>query len=300
MNNNKALSGFLFGAGGIAALTAMDAVVKSIGTELPTFQIVFIRFASTTLLLSIFLVATRRSWPKRKNFGRHAFRGTMMGVTAFLFFYGVKFIPLAVITALAMTGPIYVALLGILFLKEPLSPYLVLSVGLGIVGSLIIVLTNDTTSVQGSGNILAWIAAFLTPLTYATAFVALKQHSVDEGAVSMTLAQSAVAMFVALPLAIPGFVVPAPAIWGQVFLTGLFGTAGFLLLLFGLKRLPASALAVMDYTALLWAAAFGFFLFGETVELPLWIGGGLIITACAFGLKSTQKPAVPPTPPSGH
>jgi drug/metabolite transporter (DMT)-like permease len=286
-------------------LCAMDAVAKALGASLNTFQVGFVRYLGAALWLVLYMAATRRAWPQRANLHRHALRGGLMALTAVFFFYGVIHLPLAVATALAMSAPIYISLFGIVFLKERFSGGLLVAILLGIAGSLIIVFGGTPVETSGASDILAWGAAILAPISYAAAIVLLKHHSSDESAAAMTLAQSLVAAALFVPLAIPGAALPqSAAVWGQMAIIGLFGALGYLLLIAGLRRVPASVFAVVDYTGLLWAAAYGLIFFTELPGPQLWIGGGLIIAACAMGARAGSKvPATPepttPVPPDG-
>jgi Predicted permease, DMT superfamily len=296
MNRTDALHGILLAAAGVATLCAMDAVAKALGAHITTFQVTFVRYLGACLWLALYIALTRSTWPRRENAGRHALRGGLMVVTACFFFYGVTNLPLAVAGALGMTAPIYVSLLGVVFLKEPLTPALLGAIGLGIAGSLVIVLGGDAVVTGGSSSLLAWGAGILAPLTYAAALVLMKHHVTDEPAASMTLAQSGVAALFALPLAAPGPTLPAMEIWWQVVLVGFLGAVGFIFILSGLKRLPASVFAVVDYTALLWAAFYGYVFFAEVPEPALWIGGAAIICACALGMHAARRQAQPVAP----
>jgi drug/metabolite transporter (DMT)-like permease len=292
------ISGILIGAGGVAMLCAMDAVAKALGANLNTFQVAFVRYLGAALWLVLYMAATRRAWPERRNLHRHAMRGALMALTAVFFFYGVIHLPLAVATALAMSAPIYISLFGIVFLKEQFSGGLLVAILLGIAGSLIIVFGGARIETGGDSGLLAWGAAILAPISYAAAIVLLKHHSSDEGAAAMTLAQSLIAAALFLPLAIPGAALPQGAtLWGQIALVGLFGALGYLLLIAGLRRVPASVFAVVDYTGLLWAATYGLIFFTELPGPQLWIGGGLIIAACAMGARAGRgTPAATPEP----
>lgn len=284
----NAVIGGLFGVAGIATLTAMDAVAKGLGASLPTSEVVLVRYVGAALWLALFLVVTQGAWPKRHNLRRHALRGGLMALTAWLFFYAITHLPLAIATALAMSAPIYVSLMGVVFLKESASATLVFAIALGIAGSMVIIFAGEPIDLSGGAQYLAWGAAVLAPITYAGGLVLLKHHAADEGGAAMTLAQSVFAALIVLPLAAPNFVVPPPAAWGPVVLLGLLGGVGYLLLISGIRRIPASAFSLVDYTALLWAAGFGFFFFSEVVEPSLWIGGAMIIAACAVGMRSTR------------
>ncbi|UXN73857.1 hypothetical protein N8D56_00100 [Devosia sp. A8/3-2] len=72
---NTPLSGIRLGAAGIVVLCAMDAVAKALGAHLPTFEVVFVRFAGAAVWLVLWIWLSRGARPKRSNLGRHIMRG---------------------------------------------------------------------------------------------------------------------------------------------------------------------------------------------------------------------------------
>lgn len=281
------IGGLLLCFAGMALLCAMDAVAKALGAQLNTFQIGFVRYGGAAVWLVLYIGLTRASWPLLANWRRHVLRGLLMVATACLFFYGVTHLPLAIATALAMSAPIYVSLFGIIFFKERPSPVLGVAIVLGIIGSAVMVIGGGDGA--ATGDISGWIAGLLAPITYAAAIVLLKHHADDESAAALTLSTAVVAAAVLLPLALPGFPAPLGPVWWQLPLIGFLGACGFMLLTIGLRTTPASSFAIVDYMSLLWAALFGFMFFSEVPALRFWIGGALIVAACALGMRATSK-----------
>lgn len=292
------LAGLGLGTAGIACLSTMDALVKGVAAHMPVPEVVFVRYLGAALWLMVYIAATRGSWPQGRNLVRHLQRGVLGAVTALLFFYAVTHLPLAIATAIAMSAPIYVSVLGIVFLKEPASPRLAFAVGLGLVGAAIIVLGGTDLAnsagqapADGTSDLFGWIAAFLAPLSYASVLVLLKHHSEDESAAAMTLAQFTIGALVTLPVALNGFTLPPAGLWLHIAAIGLLGTIGFLLLIAGLKRIPASIFAPLDYTGLVWAALWGWLFFAEPIGPTLVLGGILIIAGCTLSLPRPQPAA---------
>ncbi|GHA16308.1 hypothetical protein GCM10007989_09180 [Devosia pacifica] len=291
MRISQATTGILLGLGGVIALCSMDATVKGVGATIPTLQIVTIRYFGAALWLAMFIFATRRAWPQRKNFHRHALRGALFAITATLFFYGATHLPLAVASALGLSAPIYVSLLGVVFLGERLTAGVLIAIALGISGALIIVFAGEPVETLGGSDWMAWAAGIGAPISYAIILVLLKKHSADEHPTSITMAQSIVAGTLTLPLAIAGYVPPSPVAWGQLALIGLLGALGILMIVGGLKRVSASVFSVVDYSSLLWAAALGFVFYAEVPKPEIWLGGALIVAACAMGMRVARAQA---------
>lgn len=288
----KSLSGMLFCASGIVLMCCMDAVAKALGAHLSTFQVVFLRYLGAAIWLVFWIALTGASWPKRSDLGRQAQRAALLVITASLFFYAVTNLPLAVVAALGMTAPVYVTLLGAFFFHEKITTGAWLALGLGAAGSAVIIFMGNAHGLQGgSGSLLAWAAALLAPLTYAVIVAMLKHHSQHEDPAAMTMGQSLLAAILVSPLAFSGWPTITPQIAGLGTLIGFLGAVGFLLLINGLRRLPVSVFAVLDYTALIWAGLLGFIFFAEVPGPQLWIGGSLIITAC---ILNSRRPVEAP------
>lgn len=286
----KSLSGMLFCASGIILMCCMDAVAKALGANLTTFQVVFLRYLGAALWLILWIAVTGASWPKRADLGRQAQRAAMLVITASLFFYAVTHLPLAVVAALGMTAPVYVTLLGAIFFHEKIGLTAGFALTLGATGSATIIFAGQTSNFGATeGDLLAWGAALLAPLTYAIVVALLKHHSGREDPAAMTMGQSLLAAIFVSPLALGAWPAITPHIAGLGTLIGLLGAAGFLLLIHGLRRLPVSVFAVLDYTALIWAGLLGFFFFAEIPGPQLWIGGSLIIAACVLNSRRAAQ-----------
>lgn len=281
--------GLAFGATGVVLLCCMDAVVRGLGAELTTFQIVFVRMFGAALWLSVWIAATRGEWPKAARIPRHLLRGAMLMVTATLFFYAASHLPLAVATALAMTAPVYVTVMAAILFREAISAMGIVALGVGLVGSAVIIFGGTTVVLNGSSDILAWGAAISAPLAYAFTMVVMKHHSKDETAAAMTLGQSLAAAAMVLPLALGSLPTLTPTLTWQIPLVGFLGAAGFLFFINGLQRLPVSVFAVLDYTALIWASLLGFIFYSEVPGPQLWIGGALVILACVLSARAMPK-----------
>jgi S-adenosylmethionine uptake transporter len=60
----------------------------------------------------------------------------------------------------------------------------------------------------------------------------------------------------------------------------------------------AQALGVLEFTALPWAALFGWLFFGEAVRPQVWLGATVIFAACVWvGHAGRERPGEPPILP---
>ncbi len=284
---------------GMALVAAMDATVKALGSHFPVVELLFLRFLVAALWLALYIAVRRQAWPRRRDWRRHLLRALSLGATAFLFFTALTRLPLALATAIVMTGPIYVVLFGRVLLKEEVSSRLVGATVLAVLGSLVIVFGNTHVSLRGGGDPVGWAAALAAPITYALTVVLMKTHSGNDSPASISFAQSALIALLVLPVMAPSFIMPGIEHLPLILLAGFLGAAGYLLFVSGLARLPASLAGLADYTTLLWAALWGWLFFAELPGLAVWIGGAMIIGGCwLITRRGARKPVpVEPTQP---
>jgi len=77
---------------------------------------------------------------------------------------------------------------------------------------------------------------------------------------------------------------------GWFVLMGLVGNIGMQFLTRAYARIEAQVLAVMEFTALPWAALFGWVFFSEPVRMQVWAGAAIILAACCWAGQE-RRPA---------
>jgi S-adenosylmethionine uptake transporter len=82
--------------------------------------------------------------------------------------------------------------------------------------------------------------------------------------------------------------------WPALIVASLMSTAGILLFAFAYARGEAGYLSVTEYSAFIWAAALGWFLFDEAVS-PLTLTGAILIVAgCLIAARQGKAAATEP------
>ncbi|WP_174804117.1 DMT family transporter [Martelella limonii] len=272
----------------VAMLSGVDALAKSLGAALSSFQVVFLRYTVAALLLALFVALFVRQWPKRGQLSAYALRGFLVAATASAFFYGLSGMPLVMALALAMTGPIYMAVLGTLVFGERPGRHLVFAIALAVAGSGLIVFTRGTGLAGPPVALPAILAGLLAPVIYALAAVAMKQNATSEHPAVLSLMQAVFAALFSLPMALVVWQAPPAALSWQIALIGLCGALGFILLLSGLARVTVSLYAVIDYSALVWAGLYGYLFFDEIPTVTTLFGAGLIVAACVLSARPSS------------
>ena len=103
---------------------------------------------------------------------------------------------------------------------------------------------------------------------------------------------------VLLSPAAAGAPLPTASALGLAVLAGLLGNLGIQLLARAYAAAEAQSLGVLEFTALPWAALFGWLFFDEAVRPQVWVGAAVIFGACwwvgrAERQRARDGPALP-------
>ncbi len=276
---------FLLALAAIAVLTLMDALIKSVSPRIPTFEIAFLRFAFGSVVAIAVFLAVRPGMPSRATIGANASRALLVVATSVTFFYALGQLPLAETITLSFMAPIFVALLGALFLKEHVGGRIIAALAAGFAGMIVIVAGQMGADFGLRGPVWGIAAALTSAVTYAASLVVLRARAQRDPAVTIVLIQNVAPALIIAPAAWWVWRAPAPSDLMLMALIGTLGTAGHLLLAHAFARAPAARLASLDYTALIWASLIGFFAFGEVPTLATLAGGALIVAGAMIAAR---------------
>lgn len=272
---------------GIAALSAMDAIIKELAGRYPTFQLAFLRYLFGAAAIVALAVAWRTPFPSRESLRVNGLRALLVAATAVTFFYGLGVLPLAEVLALSFLSPLFIALFGVLFLRERLNRGIGAGLALGLVGMGIVVAgqVSPARSALGGPQILGIAAVFTSALTYALSMVLLRARAARDPVIAIVAIQN---VGPGLLLALPATAVwrlPDGPDWPLLAGVGLLGIAGHLLLGKAYAAVEAAPLAVLEYTALFWAVVFGYWVFGEVPSATTMAGTALIVAASVLAAR---------------
>jgi len=270
---------FLMAALGIALLTCMDAVIKQLSLSYGAFQIVFLRFMISALLMAALVARMGLSWPRPHRWRAYLFRAALTFISTACFFYALGRLPLAEVFALSLTAPVFASLFAAVMLRERLGLVEALAILAGLAGMLVIVLGNAPAD-SPVRETLALICALAAPITYALTIVLLRQQTAHEPIPVIVAFQAFLVAGMSLPVAAFDFSRPLVADWGLFLALGVLGSVGHLALTSGIKRLTTMRYSVVEYTGLLWAALLGYVVFREMPRPSIWPGAVLIIAGC--------------------
>ena len=141
------------------------SLVKALAVEMSILEIVFFRTATAVLFFLPWMLRSGLAIFGTERIGLHILRATFQTFSAFGFFLGLAIVPLATVTALHFTTPIFVVLIGIFILGERVSVRRWSAILAGFVGTMLILRPGFSTVGYGEllvlGSAVAWACAII-------------------------------------------------------------------------------------------------------------------------------------------
>ena len=255
----------------------MDTSIKYLGAFVPVLLIMWGRYLTQTLVMTVWLLRSKTSTFRAAHPKFQLLRGILLLLTSSASFYGVQYLPVAEFTAINMLTPVIVTLLAGWVLHEKVSAVRWALVCGGFAGALIVIR-------PGSG-MFGW--AVVLPLAGAVSYAsfqvltsklaALESPFTTHFYTGLTGTAVLTPLLLASPIDIAGSLQAATS--GQLALMlgiGLLGTTGHLLLILALGLAPTSTLMPFVYTQIGFAAAISYAVLGHAPDQWGWVGMGVV------------------------
>lgn len=261
----------------VVVFAAMTVCIKFLGRDIPAGQTIFVRGLISVVVLALIAWSTGGlHLLKTSNWRSHALRSLCGTASMFCLFAAVTMIPLADLTAITFTAPLFLTVLAMIFLGERIHRFRWTALGIGFVGVLITIGSHLSFAHGVSPGVFVALA---NAALSAVAMVFLRSMSGDEHAITITFYFSLTFMICAALTAIQGWPTPTPTQWLLIVGAGLLGVFGQLLMTYSYRYAEASTIAPIDYTNMVMAILLGYLFFDEVPSLSVWLGAPLILGA---------------------
>ena len=259
-----------------ASIATMAMLVKLAGERgVHVVEILFWRQALTLpMFTGYMLVAGRLALIRTERLGGHAKR-TISGMLGMVLnFSALILLPLAEATTLNFTAPIFAVLLSILLLRETVGIYRWGAVLAGFLGIIVI-------AQPGSGHIPLFGALVALGAAFMIALVSIQLQELGRTEQPLTV------VFWFAALSTPVLAIGVPFVfhshdgltWLVLIGAGFFGGIGQLFLTASLRYGAVASVIVMDYSALVWATAYGWLVWDTLPPAQTWLGAPLVVGA---------------------
>jgi drug/metabolite transporter (DMT)-like permease len=268
-----ALAGIGLMLTGVFLFSLNDAIGKWLVATYSVGQFLLIRSATTLLLLSPFIwragLAAFRSAPRP---GLQLLRVILSLLEVAMFFWAVKYLPLADAVTFYLAGPIFVTALSVWLLGERVGWRRWTAVLIGFTG-VVIALRPSTATFTLPALIALGGSVFFALLLITTQMVKDTNDTV-------LMVTQFIGSFAFGAVTAPfGWVTPTA--YHLVFLSGfsLVSIAALFCINRSLKLAPASVVVPYQYSLIVWSVLFGWWGFGELPDGWTVVGGTIIVAA---------------------
>ena len=276
--------GALFMVASAALFAAMGAGVKLAARELPNAMVVFFRNGvGLAVLLPLLLRKGLRGLHTRDVPG-HIVRGLSGLASMYCFFYAIAHLRLADAVLLNQSVPLFIPLVGSLWLGERFPVRLWGVIGLGFAGILLIL--KPGTGLFTSVSLVGVSSAVLA----AVAQVGIRRLTRTEPVTRIVFYFGLIGSVVSAVPAALAWRDPSPALWGVLLTMGALATAGQLALTRAYGHAPAAQVGPFIYVGPVFAGLLDWWIW-ETLPDALFVAGAVMVVAAAtLMLRSAPMP----------
>lgn len=267
------------------------AILIRLSTSEPT-TIAFFRMFFATIMVSFAIPFVKGRWfSGRRDLLISILSGVLLGLHFYTWVAGLKITSISSSVVLVTTQPIFVAILGYLFLREKIGIHGVIAVLLGLAGSFLVARGNlSIDSAHLKGDILSLIGAlFAGSYLFLGRFV---RPRVDLVPYVVTVYGVSSLVLLLLGLATHSLTPPVMGmeyVW--FFLLALGPTIlGHNLYNFALRHLPAFPVRISILGEPIFATIWGIIIFGEKPLFSTLLGGAVIIMAIVMVMTRLKAP----------
>ena len=281
---------------GIAMTGLQDTFMKYLSGAYPFHELQVLRCAIAVVLVAIAGALTGGfagfDW---RGMRPVLARGLFLGAGSAFYYVSLAAMTLADATAIYFALPLIVAALSGVMIKEEVKPWRWIAAGAGFIGVLVTI---------KPGNSLFEPAAILTLIAtclYAVGNLSTRRIGPQVPPLVIALFGGISFMSVALVLALifgtgrfysdahpslafltRAWVMPSLRDWGLLAGFGVATATGFFSFAEAYRKAPASFIAPFEYSAMIWAVLFGWWIFGDVPVRTTLIGSAIIIGSGLF------------------
>lgn len=260
---------------------AQDGISRHLGSNYPVTMVVMVRFWFFALF--VIVLAARSEGGLRAAARSHypwvqLARGVILVAEIAVMVVG--FVKLGLINAHAVFAsyPLLIAALSGPILGEKVGWRRWLAILAGALGILIILQ-------PGYGVVSPWALVALLAATMFAVYGLLTRYVARKDSASVSFFWTGVVAAVAItPVGLMHWTWMTPADWGWMAVLCCTAVLGHWLLIKAFAVAEASAIQPFAYLQLVWASGIGLFLFGETLQLNVAVGAGIVVAAGVFTL----------------
>ena len=281
---DRLLLGVILMVVGESLLVGMGAVIKHVSDSLSLAEIMFFRNFLALVFIIPLVMRVGLNQLKTPNMGFHLLRG-IFGVSAmFCMFYAFSTIKLSEAILLKATSPIMLCLMAWLVLREKLSSLTWLAIILAFFGVIVIADPDEL----GVSMQLGYIAGLASALLAALAKIMVRKLGRTETPEVIIFYFAVCGALFTLPFMLWNGQEISLINWCFLLFIGLLATFGQLFITKAYTVAKAGKVSIFSYLSMPIAGLLGWFVWQESIDLPLLIGSTIVIVAGVLSFYASR------------
>ena len=248
----------------------MFTVLRIVQSDINVYTTSFFRFFFSLIILIPYIFYTKFNFIKTNNIKKHLVRSSLNLPAMYLTFGALTMIPLEKINAIHFLNPLFVSIFAVIFFKEKIYIYRVISLILGFVGIIVVIRPGLIPLEIGSFMVLG------STVLWALCIIITKDITKEESAINILIFQCIFMSLFTFIIAYFNWELPSSDQLMLLFLSALFGNVFHLMINHSFKIADLTLTAPFRYSVLIWGSLFGFLFFNEIPDFFTWIGGTII------------------------
>jgi len=264
-----------------ASFALAAAFAKAIGSRVPVAEVILFRnLFALPALMPVILATGGMAALAARNPMSHVAR-TLFGMIGMVgAFYGYVHLPLATVTALGFTMPLFLTVLSVPLLGERVGWRRGVAVVVGFGGVLLMVQPGGA-ALAGQG--LAVLLCLIGSLGWALAMITIrKMGEAGESSTAIVFWFTVGSALLAGIAAVPVWVWPTPLEWALLLGIGLVSALAQVLMTTAYRTGETSLLAPFEYSGIVWTTAVGAIVWGELPDAWDFAGIAILVAAGLF------------------
>jgi drug/metabolite transporter (DMT)-like permease len=267
---------------GVFMFSFGDALGKYIVATYSVGQLLWLRACAALLVLLPIVWRQRAAFLPLERPWLQLLRVILSTLEVVAFFLATVYLPLADVITYYLACPIFVTALSAIVLRERVGWRRWSAVLIGFCGVLI--------ALRPSTQTVSWPALIALGGSISFAFLMLITRSLRATPDIVLASTQFIGTFALGALMSPfGWVTPDPGSLGLFAAAGCVSVAALLCVNRSLKLAPASVVVPYQYSMIVWAVMFGYFVFGDVPQISVIAGAAIIIGAGFYIFLREQK-----------
>ena len=263
------------------AFSLANVIVKQI-SHIPAMEVVFFRclFASSFCFIGLYRAGA--DW-KGSHRGLLLARGIFGTTALYFFFITIQNTPLASAMTIQYLSPIFTSVIAIVILSEKVKAMQWLFYALAFSGVLLIEQFDPT--ITPFYVAIGILSAFCSGVAYNL----VRRMREQEHPLTVVLHFQLVGVVAGFISLFFTWKMPQGWDWVWLFLIGVFSQLGQIFLTNALQRERAAGVAIINYSGLVYAIFFGFFVFGEPLFPVTLLGMMLVVCGVLLSILYSKR-----------